>query len=213
MIALFVFASNWGCVVLQAIFIGVTVFVQVHLSSAFHPLQYMLPLSLTHQTDKSEIGANGTNDNPASLEKEPGYATGQLSGTSASADAVESGRQLPSGGAIARYFTPWKFLTPEALHQTLLSAPCFHEPAPQIPESVESTAYQHPAIQSTNPVVWVPKDPWGLSTHQVEFLTSRDVNATEEGAWFEVDDVKKKATYNWSNELEQIPIYTAPTTF
>lgn len=209
MIALFVFAKNWGCVVLQAVLIGVTIFVQINLQNAYRPLQYMLPLSLTHETD--ELGRKGSGN----LEKERTYVTGESSTASAGSPsgAEKALGRIPAGGAMARYFTPWKFLTPEVLFQTLLRAPIFQEPPVVLPDEVESTAYAHPSVTAENPVVWVPRDPWGLSTHQVEFLRNKDVNATDEGAWFEIDDNKKKTQYAWAPQIENIPVYTAPYKF
>lgn len=202
LLGLFVMAKSWGPIVLEAILIGFTVFFQVNLQSAFGPLQDRLPISLMSENEMSlqqRTRSNFSDDK-----------------TAPSPSAVEAGHKhfnpLPTGGALVRYFAPHKFLTPECIQRDLLTASMFHEPpAPLSPED-EENAYKNPAVTSTNPVVWLPRDPWGLSTQEVSKLRDHDVNATDEGAWFEINQKKKKATYGWG-DIQEIPVWSPPAAY
>jgi hypothetical protein len=84
----------------------------------------------------------------------------------------------------------------------------YHEtPVPYIEEE-ESSAYANPYVNDPNPVVWIPKDPWGLSDIEVSNLRSHNLNASNLGTWFAINDQKKKiAKIETGSDIKDIPIW------
>lgn len=255
MLGLFVVAKSWGPIVIQAVFIGLTVFVQVHMQNAFEPLQNNLPRELmrgnanlsrydssnnsstfqdrgssehnekslqknvTSSTDpEHDIGLNNSNE-PINDTREAAGNDATTATTNPNNDSKNSsgggfGHKQVTGaaskqmGAITRYLKPHVFLTPERL-QTQFLPSSFHDPTPDMTEEEESTAYNHPSVQATNPWVWFPRDPYGLSNTEVTNLRRHDVRASDEGTWFEINQEKKKSDIVTSRETNQVPIYVA----
>jgi len=224
LLGLFILAKTWGPVVLQVIFLLFTVFVQLSLQKAFEPLQSKLPKNMLHEqsaVDNSSFAAATVRDPSASLEKEhyngesPDPASTEDASTYRTADRVESGfnsnasTETPKGGSIARYFRPHLFLTPAIIRKEFLTAPIFNEQPPPLPQDVESTAYRNPVVNASNPRIWLPRDPWGLSTKQVDQLRSHDVDAVDNGSWFDIDNEKKKYKFAFGT-IDEIPIWDPP---
>ncbi|ANB14423.1 Rsn1p [Sugiyamaella lignohabitans] len=232
LLGLFLLAKSWGPLVLQAIFLGFTVFVNLSLKSAFSPLLFQLPRSLlraearddNRKYSRSSAGSvipspdtsfekNHNDAHPSSypLTNEPSNAP------IVNQSQVEAGRTkygpIPSGGTIARFFKPHLYLTPEVLNQELLNAPVFHEPQAPLSDEEESVAYNHPAANAPNPVVWIPRDPWGLSAAQVQSLRERDVNVSDDGTWFDIDETKKKSKFGFTSSISEVPIWTQPPNY
>lgn len=226
LLGLFVFGKAWGPVVFQALLIAATVFVQVTLKSAFHPMLFSLPRDLVRDNSSKQY----ISENTLLLQSGGGIPLQDLgqnpekhqADSLSEAIPTTSQSRLEEGGyseglshrmsVFGRFFKPHMYLTPQILQERFLG-PKYKEPSPIVPEDVESLAYAHPCVSSTNPVVWIPKDPYGLSDIEVESLRSNDVNATNQGAWFEVDNEKKKIkTFKWS-EINEIPIYEKPAIY
>jgi hypothetical protein len=215
LLGLFVLAKTWGPVALQAIFLGFTVFVHYHLNKAFEPLLHRLPTTLLHDSDRRSLAATVP---VSSLDKQRHHSPSPMETTetghteAAAADvADESARKAsPRGGAFVRYFMPHRYLTPSVLHREVLSAPVFNEPAPFLSNEEESVAYRDPCVVAPNPVVWLPRDPWGLSAKQIGILQERDVNSSHAGTWFDIDDANKKSSFDFAPSAKDIPVWEEP---
>ena len=124
-------------------------------------------------------------------------------------EGVSESNSLAKLGPVGQYLKPHVYLTPFLLQKNFLG-PRFKESPPQLSNEEESIAYAHPAVSATNPVVWVPKDPYGLSEIEVSNLKQNDIDATSEGTWFEIDENKKKIKqFKWG-PIEEIPIWEKP---
>lgn len=71
-------------------------------------------------------------------------------------------------------------------------------------ERTERDAYFHPAISSVTPLLWIPRDPVGISAQEVRD-TSKVIPITDEGAFL---DEKNKVV--WDAEDGRPPIYEEP---
>lgn len=271
LLGLFVVSKAWGCVALEGILIGVTIFVHVNLQSAFTPLQSFLPRDLLRNGDKLEqeyrrrlleqenenagdeddielTRIDSQNDGvPASEGKSSTEkletdhknvstanttSSGVLQSSSSDLDCVESATRLDRakfpnmnvrervknptkqvksvGNFFAKYFRPYLFLTPVEIYENLLQSPNFHRLFEGLTKDEEQTAYENPCVGSESPVVWIPKDPWGLADEQVKILNDHEITASDQGTWFEVDDTKKKSKILYSDSIKEIPIWDDP---
>lgn len=71
----------------------------------------------------------------------------------------------------------------------------------QYAPEVERDAFYHPSITSETPVLWIPRDPIGVSRQEIAH-TSRVIPISDEGARF---DEKNKIV--WDKDSRDIPIY------
>lgn len=229
LLGLFVFGTAWGPVVFQALLIAATVFVQVTLKEAFEPMLFSLPRNLLRDTsvklpeteNQLLLGPNESiilQDMKQATEKERLNSVDSVAVPTSSHTALGDDSSPSHRGSrhdlsyIKSYFMPHLYLTPYILQSKFLGHK-FKVPPPPISEEVESVAYAHPCVSAPNPVVWVPKDPFGLSDIETENLRVNDINATNQGAWFEIDDNKKKLKgFRWS-EINDIPIYEKPVLY
>lgn len=69
------------------------------------------------------------------------------------------------------------------------------------PADAEDKAYFNPAVTNTTPLLWVPRDPMGVSRQEVA-ATSTVIPITDEGAYL---DEKNKVV--WDAENGRPPIY------
>lgn len=233
LLGLFVVAKAWGPLVLQAVFIFVTVLVHTTMQKAFDPLLANLPRNLLAQTASTIKSSGVYGDDPTLNHSVTGgkekvqygqnesISSGNVGTTAAqpissesrlaaNSSAEEAGKPAGSGtkqSFFTRYFKPHVYLQPSVVQHEFLT-PRFHEAPPPLPEDVESGAYANPAITAQNPVIWIPRDPWGLSQAEVAKMRASEVNAFDSGAWFEVTD-KKKAILKWGN-INDVPIWTPP---
>lgn len=238
LLGLFVVAKAWGPLVLMVVILVVTVLVQINLQSAFAPLMHNLPRDLLRkksasaalpgtppqpfgrqaqtssvQYDAAEIqGAlehQGSHEKPQHTRDESLSSGGPMPVTSESqlGQGPSSSRYRPTKESLIRYFKPHIFLKPEIIQKEFLTQRFFEAPPP-LPSDVESGAYANPAITADNPVVWIPRDPWGLSEIEVRKMRAHDVNAYDEGTWFDIDE-KQKAQIKWG-ELDDVPIWSPP---
>jgi hypothetical protein len=96
-----------------------------------------------------------------------------------------------------------KFLRPDLYHnyyQMRKLVPSSSE-IPTYSAEVERDAYCHPAITSQAPLLWVPRDPIGVSSQEVAH-TSRVIPITDEDAYLD-----EKCKIQWNVEKGQPPIY------
>lgn len=191
-------------------------------SSSADGLPATPPRPFGHQAQTSSVqydaaDIQGALEHQGSHEK-PQHGRDESLSLTGGAVPVTSQSQLGKGGPsstrhkltmenLIRYFKPHIFLTPSTIQKEFLTHR-FHEAPPPLPSDVESGAYANPAVTADNPVVWIPRDPWGLSQIEVRKMRAHDVNAYDEGTWFDIDE-KQKTQIKWG-ELEDVPIWSPP---
>lgn len=162
-------------------------------------------------------GYNNQQPQPVILEKPNHLAEESISSSGGGAVPVTSQSKLESGdrgisprqnmSMAVRYFKPHIYLEPSVVQSEFLTHR-FREAPMALTREEESGAYANPAITAINPVVWIPRDPWGLSQTEVRELRGHEVNAYDEGAWFDIN-AKKKVSMEWG-QLDSIPIWKTP---
>ena len=116
------------------------------------------------------------------------------------ATAVPHPSVLPAPHKKPNFFT--KFLRPDvyADYATMRRLVPSHIEIPEYATEVERDAYFHPSITSTVPLLWVPRDPLGVSKQEVEH-TSRVIDITDEDAF-----IDEKGNVQWNSDTVP-PIY------
>lgn len=231
LLGLFVVAKSWGPLVLMAILIGVTAFVHVILQRSFEPLLYYLPRDLLRKTDTTlrNLGMYNDEQNASAPFKQEKYGpnaaredslSSETAGPVSSQSRLElgqsgkpSGSSMPQVSSFTRYFKPHLYLRPSVIQNEILP-PCFYEASEPLTEQQESGSYANPALTKENPVVWIPRDPYGLSEVEVQKMRSHDVQASDEGAWFEIDGKKKKSSIKYDEVSSgRVPIWSPPPAY
>ena len=201
MIGLFGVAQAAGPAVLMAIFLIGSILFHVSMNSAIDPLLYTLPKSLEVEEEYllalEDGNASGIDDaKTGATVQEGAHANGNGAETS-----TPAGRNLPAAphkkpnlivkwlfpGIYQDYFT-LRRMVPKGFADIVYS-----------PEN-ERNAYYNPAVASSTPLLWIPRDEMGISRQEVSH-TSRVIPITDEGAFF---DEKGNVKFN---EEERPPIY------
>ena len=114
--------------------------------------------------------------------------------------------KLPLGQRIKSFFAPTT-----AANLTIQTIwPNIGSPVRPYTQEEHDEAYVHPAIITDCPIVWIPRDKYGLSTREVAVskqTVGKDLlNITDEEAWF-----NEKGKIDWRHEdegdLRRVPIW------
>lgn len=236
LLGLFVVAKAWGPLGLQVVLLVATVLVHVALERAFKPLLNNIPRNLLRKAAAAKTqssGLYGGNDlleqaserdeyqlqQKSSLFEKPEDRKTRDESISSGAVPITSQSNLESGehgghnptakiSLVARYFKPHVFLDPRIIQREFLTFRLKEAP-PALPEDVESGAYANPAITADDPVVWIPRDPWGLSQAEVREMREHGVNGHDDGAWFEITEQKKKKKVDLKcGTVDSVPVWS-----
>lgn len=204
-----------GPLILMIIFLVFTVLYHISMNSAMEPLLNYLPKNLEHEEeallaqDRKHLGHDESSDGLAGASVPKGENNG-VSNVDSGVGAVDpadaekglADGPLPAGqekppNFIIKWLRPDKYHNYETLRR-LVPSPL--EATTYSPE-VERDAYCHPAVNSQVPLLWIPRDPAGVSRQEVAH-TSRVIPITDEDAWLD-----EKAKISWNVEKGQPPIY------
>lgn len=219
LLGLFVVAKAWGPLVLMAFLIALTIFAQSILQKAFMPLVGNLPRDLLRETANrvtsfnpaSLVTKNVPHEKQGNTTRNESISSGAVQVTSESnLESAETGHNNPLKDLsfMTRYFKPHLYLDPITIQNEFLTKR-FHEPAYDLTVEEESSLFASPALTSENPLVWIPRDPYGLSEIEIQKLRNGEVNVSDEGAWIAVDSSKNKSEIKWDTP-EIVPIWTKP---
>lgn len=174
LIGLFAIASAGGRgavgpLILMIITLVFTALYQVSLNSALEPLINYLPLTMNAEESRL-LAEEADNGNVADKE-----------GKGSAQHAVQVGGKKPN--FVAKWLRPDKH---EDYHHMRRLVPR-DVPIEYAPED-EVIAYHNPAITSSTPLLWIPRDPMGISRQEVRD-TKPIIPITDEGAY--LDDAGK----------------------
>ena len=192
MIGLFGIAQAAGPAVLMAIFLIASILFHVSLNGAVGPLLNTLPKSLEVEEEHLLALENGTRESTSvdGADIKHGVASSTSNGAT----------PLPPPHKKPNILTKWLHPEHYSDYQTLRRlVPKDFAEIIYTPE-VESNAYHNPAIKSTPPMLWIPRDSMGISRQEVAH-TSKVIPITDDGATF--DD---KGKIHWDPETNP-PIY------
>lgn len=177
------------------IFLIFTVLYQIALNSALDPLLNYLPKSMDAEERRllaEERGehdrAAGANGNGMDAEKGDGYASHSKT------DLGPAPHKKPN--FITKFFRPDVY-TDYATMRRLVPKDVEIHYSPD----AENDAYFHPSITNTTPLLWIPRDPLGISRNECA-QTSEIIPMTDEGAYL---DEKNKIV--WDADDGRPPIY------
>ncbi|MCJ1314235.1 hypothetical protein MMC25_007915 [Agyrium rufum] len=213
MIGLFGISKAFGPLVLMVVFAIFQILYHISMNAAFDPLLAALPVSLNNE-EETLLSVEAANTNGASTaidghqaEKRNGHNKITQEGptsTNGTHNNLENGKDLsPLGPAPHKkpnFFSKW--LHPEIYcdYPTLRRlVPREFADISYAPET-ERDAYYNPSVKSPTPLLWIPRDPMGISRQEV-LHTARIIPITDEGAHF--DD---KGKISWNVE-DRPPIY------
>jgi calcium permeable stress-gated cation channel len=170
MIGIFGINQAPGPTVLMAIFLVFSILFHISLKNAVAPLLDTLPKSLEIEEEhligleKGEVNGNGHEG----VEKNV-------------TDDGPSGTTLPPPHKKPNLFTKW--LRPDVYTDYETMRRLVHRDFADITysEEVERNAYYDPAVTSELPLLWIPRDPLGISRQEVAH-TSKVLPITDEGA-------------------------------
>ncbi|OWB60905.1 hypothetical protein B5S29_g1788 [[Candida] boidinii] len=227
LIGLFAVSKSWGCIVLEAIFLGFTVFVHLTLNQAYDhlltvvPNSVMLPLDGRSETvswkPKSKFGLlpssffeldNNQAEPKSSIDsKSPFYSKDDLNNielknlsskdengngviNASDSDLVEvpllaDGEDYSHETEPRNFFL--RFLQPNiyySYHSLKSYMPDTFYKTPVYEKEFEEHAYDYPDVTAKSPIVWIPRDPMGLSTVEIENLRGI-VEVSDENATFD----------------------------
>ena len=192
LIGLFGVNKAIGPAILMVAFFILVILFHVTLNSAVGPLLKYLPKSLQAEEE-------------ALLALEDGQDHGNTAGapfTSAANDRSGVGKEmLPAPhkkpNAIVKWLKPHVYTDYQTLRRLI---PHDFEEIAYDPV-IERDAYYHPAISSPTPLLWIPRDPIGISQQECQH-SSKVIPMTDDGASL---DEKNKIV--WDQESARPPIY------
>ena len=161
-----------------------TALYHISLNTALSPLIDYLPKSLESEEQRL-------------LEEDRAAENGEK--TAGSTHDVEIGPRHKKPGFVKKFLRPDIFTDYATLRRLVpKEIEIRYEP------EVEENAYFHPAIKSQTPLLWIPRDPLGVSKQEIRD-TGKVIPITDESASL---DEKNKIV--WDAENARPPIYEEP---
>ncbi|KAI9705577.1 MAG: Transmembrane protein 63C [Candelina mexicana] len=213
LIGLFGIKAAPGPIVLMVAALIFTALYHISLNSAFGPLLTTLPKSLEAEeeallsVEDGDYSPDGPMANPKGI-----HAVSAKNGTRdiSSSSTGPVNKDLPAvPHKKPSFFMKW--LRPDKYHD-------YHTLRRLVPRNfaeivyspeTERDAYYNPAIKSPTPLLWIPRDPAGVSRQEVKH-TSRITPITDEGAHF---DEKNKIVWDAEQTGGRPPIWEPKTYF
>lgn len=205
-----------GPMILMIIFLVFIILYHISMNSAMEPLLNYLPKNLEHEEeallaeDRRHIGHDESASDGIARTSVPKTENNGVSNLDSGVGAVESAEAekgladgpLPAGQEKPPNFIV-KWLRPDKYHNYATLRRLVPSPldAPTYAPEVQRDAYCHPAVTSQVPLLWIPRDPAGVSQQEVAH-TSRVIPITDEDAWLD-----EKCKISWNEEKGQPPIY------
>ncbi|KAJ5397902.1 hypothetical protein N7509_006015 [Penicillium cosmopolitanum] len=217
LIGLFAMASGSnqiavGPLALMIILLIFVVLYHLSMNSAMEPLLNYLPKNMEHEEESllseertklsTESHSNGVNNGVTVTDNGVSNVdSGVAAVDSAEAEKGLGHTEVSDAKPKANFFT--KFLRPD-IHADYVTlrrlVPSPLDVAPY-PEEAERNAYFNPAINSQAPLLWIPRDPLGISRQEVAH-SSRVIPITDEDAF-----VDENAKITWDMDKGQPPVY------
>lgn len=174
-----------GPLILMIIFLVFTALYHLSLNTALSPLINYLPKSLESEEQR--------------LLEEDRAAEASEKMAEASHDSTADAAPHKKPGVLKKFLRPDIFTDYTTLRRLVpKEIQIRYEPA------IEDNAYFHPSITSEPPLLWIPRDPMGISKQEIRD-TSKIIPITDESAHL---DEKNKIV--WDAEDGRPPIYEEP---
>lgn len=197
-----------GPLILMVIFLIFTILYHISMNNAMEPLIQYLPKNLEAEEEallSQETGKPNSGDEQS--DGHAGASAGANNGVS-NVDSAEKGLTTTSSPPPNANFLV-KFLRPDIYYDYATLRRLVPSPldTASYSEEAERDAYCHPAVTSQPPLLWLPRDPAGVSRQEVAH-SSRVIQITDEDAWL---DENNKIT--WNVDKGEPPIYSEKITY
>lgn len=182
-----------GPLILMILMLIFTALYQISLNSALGPLLNYLPKSLDAE-ERHLLSKDSDNGTVESLDEKQGPSTTGHSSEDSNGNVPPAPHKKPN------FFTKWlrpDIYTDYATMRRLVPKDIEIRYEPEI----EHDAYYNPAVTSQTPLLWIPRDPLGLSKQAVAD-SSKVIPITDEGATLD-----EKAKIHWEAEDGRPPVY------
>ncbi|KAI9852133.1 MAG: hypothetical protein M1838_001757 [Thelocarpon superellum] len=194
LIGLFACAKAAGPLVLEIVFLIFTVLYHISLSAAVGPMLVYLPKSLAAE-EAARLAAEGRAAEAAREGEKEG-----VEGVVGGREALPEAPGKPAPNFFTKFLRPDQHCDYDALRKEVPRD--FAEV--KYTAEVARAAYYDPAIASSTPLLWIPKDPMGISAQEVAH-SSKVIPITDEGATLD-----EKNTVVTNNDVNP-PIYQEKT--
>ncbi|KAL1956143.1 hypothetical protein VTO42DRAFT_7578 [Malbranchea cinnamomea] len=217
MIGLFAIRAAVKPLVMMGIFTVLTVLAHISLNEALDPLLNALPRTLDATDDEEEVESPCDNSTSTGQyhgkgeeligERFDKHEDMSVSGTTKSAATIITATTLPTPDIPTRRRNRLSALVDWALPRSIytdystLRRKMRQGSATMLDEGIAENAYYPPAMTSPTPLLWIPRDPGGVSRQEVE-LTSQVIPITDDEAYL---DEKNKVV--WDKKGMRPPIW------
>lgn len=196
LLGIFAVGKGWGPIVLEIILIVATVLIHINLSAAFDRLTRTIPADAMRPLDgKSATSSYGMMSKKEKRLSESPFMSKEELNDIIDKDTLKTAREqeVPlliddadyiieentKVNFIKKFFRPDLYSSYKAAKDLLPES--YFEVPDELDYDAELHLYDYPDVTAQAPVLWIPKDPMGLSTIEIEKL--KDViHISDEGA-------------------------------
>jgi hypothetical protein len=203
LIGLFGLRGATGPSIMLAILFIVTTIYNVLMNRYFSPLEKFLPADIDSDTDTEATDTSEQTPLLSYAEEGRGQPSHLQHVSQIPQSAAHHLSQLPQ--TTTRHVLHQQLTTShQAVRRWLTSSPDFSSLfVPQYSDQQLHNAYLNPALTSSTPVIWLPRDGMGVSQNEVSECEGLGLEATDRGAWLD-----EKGRVRWSEgNFEEVPVF------
>ncbi|KAI1645199.1 DUF221-domain-containing protein [Daldinia loculata] len=170
------------------------------------PLEQFLPADLATLTERDDESTPLL----ATAEEGQAHSTSRIQrlGQQANVPKTIAQRILDP---IAHFLEPQVFASYQAMRTWLQDGDLSNgeENVPEYTEEQVQKAYLNPALTSPTPLIWIARDPMGVSQNEITENEKHGLKASDQGAW-----LNERGKLRWSvEEFEEVPIWKRDVTY
>ncbi|EPE02241.1 phosphate metabolism protein 7 [Ophiostoma piceae UAMH 11346] len=199
--------------VLQIIFLVFTVLFHISVVNSLDPLLYNMPQSLLAE-EESRLAAAGAaiNGSGAGVPAAPGAPAGpgapaaqpvDVSPAALEANGSYTGAitaRPQNGSLFQRFVKPWVYDNYAEMRELVPAHALKVDYAGQYTPDVERKAYLPPSASAEAPLLWIPRDPAGISRQEIAH--TKQIDMTDAGC-----DLTEDGKIDWDRENLRPPIW------
>ncbi|KAI1801214.1 DUF221-domain-containing protein [Daldinia bambusicola] len=200
LLGLFSLRRATGPSIITGLLLIVTILYNILTNRYLAPLEQFLPSDLTTLAEGDDESAPLL----ASAEEGQAQSTSRIQQLAQRADVPKTIAQRIID-PIAHFFEPQVFASYQAMRSWLRDGNLFdsEEDVPEYTEEQLRKAYLNPALTSPTPLIWIAKDPMGVSQNEITENEKFGLKASDQGAWLD-----ERGRLRWSvQDFEEVPIW------